>query len=279
MVLCFSWSQDSNTVLDVDLEMLETGWCTHLKINGYYRCVRVVWQFQLLKYMGMCLLQETNSSLSLERALRHSVPRSCPSWYGMTWHDMAWMQIFLEVSSLLRTNCTRTCVVYTIQEVSPCAKTKQMQMQMKVKVKMKMFGQRFHLWRSFQQAPISFHFIQWIWSSARSSLLLYQFISNWDYSTLPFSEEDRITQHVTCNDFDLVVELPEQVELEASTSTSTSTIVLRSARASFLQYSTHLSPLIAFYCSLVRGGAVVGATSRTYTYSEFMDGWFVAWRT
>ena len=151
-------------------------------------------------------------------------------------------------------------------------------MQMQMKVKVKMFGQRFHLWRSFQQAPISFHFIQWIWSSARSSLLLYQFISNWDYSTLHYRFPRRIgSRNITCNDFDLDVELPEQVELEASTSTST--IVLRSARASFLQYSTHLSPLIAFYCSLVRGGAVVGATSRTYTYSEFMDGWFVAWRT
>jgi hypothetical protein len=57
-------------------------------------------------------------------------------------------------------NCTSTGVVYTIQEASPCAKTKRMQM--KVKVKVKMFGQRFRLWRSFQQAPISFHFIQWI---------------------------------------------------------------------------------------------------------------------
>lgn len=115
-----------------------------------------------------------------------------------------------------------------------------------------------------------------IFGSLLASTVPIYFKLRLQYITLPFSEEDRITQHVTCNDFDLVVELPEQVELEASTSTSTSTIVLRSARASFLQYSTHLSPLIAFYCSLVRGGAVVGATSRTYTYSEFMDGWFVA---
>lgn len=76
---------DSNTVLDVDLEMLETGWCTHLKINGYYRCVRVVWQFQLLKYIiwgCVCCRKQIRSSLSLERALRHSVPRSCP-WYEL----------------------------------------------------------------------------------------------------------------------------------------------------------------------------------------------------
>ena len=123
---------------------------------------------------------------------------------------------------------------------------------------------------------ISFHSMDLIFGSLLASTVPIYFKLRLQYITLPFSEEDRITQHVTCNDFDLVVELPEQVELEASTSTSTSTIVLRSARASFLQYSTHLSPLIAFYCSLVRGGAVVGATSRTYTYSEFMDGWFVA---
>ena len=154
-------------------------------------------------YMGMCLLQETHSSLSLagtsvETFLSKILPMI---WHhmashGMTWHELTWMQIMriaeenTEVSSLLRTNCTRTCVVYTIQEVSPCAKIKQMQMQMKVKGKM--FGQRFHLWRSFQQAPISFHFIQWIWSSARSSLLLYQFISNWDYSTLHYRFPRRI---------------------------------------------------------------------------------------
>lgn len=169
--------------------------------------------------------------------------------------------------------------MYTIQEVLPCAKTKQMQM--KVKMKVKMFGQRFHLWRSFQQAPISFHFISFNGSDLRLAprfycTNLFQIEITVHYTTVFRGGSDHATW---CNDFELDVELPEQVELEASTSTSTSTIVLRSARASFLQYSTHLSPLIAFYCSLVRGGAVVGATSRTYTYSEFMDGWFVAWRT
>jgi hypothetical protein len=103
-----------------------------------------------------------------------------------------------KVSSLLRTNCTRTCLVYTIEEVSPCAKTKQMQM--KVKMKVKMFGQRFHLWRSFQQAPISFHFISFhsmdlIFGSLLASTVPIYFKLRLQYITLPFSEEDRITQH------------------------------------------------------------------------------------
>ena len=116
---------------------------------------------------------------------------------------------------------------------------------------------------------ISFHSMDLIFGSLLASTVPIYFKLRLQYITVFRGGSD----HATCNDFDLDVELPEQVELEASTSTST--IVLRSARASFLQYSTHLSPLIAFY-SLVRGGAVVGATSRTYTYSEFMDGWFVA---
>ena len=152
-------------------------------------------------YMGMCLLQETNSSLSLagtsvETFLSKILPMI---WHHMAWTDMAWMQIMriaeenAKVSSLLRTSCTRTCLVYTIQEVSPCAKTKRMQM--KVKMKMKMFGQRFHLWRSFQQAPISFHSMDLIFGSLLASTVPIYFKLRLQYITLPFSEEDRITQH------------------------------------------------------------------------------------